>query len=125
MLRHSNRKYTFIDMRLRRTGFIRSIILITLLTNSIVPLLVYSLYNEASYVEITPKIRIKGSGGGSRTSRTAATGIIGTRPPPEERRWAVIIGISDYDGEINDIEYADDDALDIAQCIDDYLQLQA
>jgi len=40
-----------------------------------------------------------------------ATGIV-SEPPPATDRWAVIIGISDYAGDENDLEYCDDDAWD-------------
>ncbi len=73
----------------------------------------YADNNKASDVEITPKITIKGSKGKGKPTPLIATGILGTLPPSPEKRWAIIIGISDYDGEENDIEYADDDALDM------------
>lgn len=40
-----------------------------------------------------------------------ATGIV-SEPPAAKKRWAVIIGISNYDDPINDLEYCDDDAQD-------------
>ena len=40
-----------------------------------------------------------------------ATGVV-SNPPRANHRWAVIIGISDYSGDANDLEYCDDDALD-------------
>lgn len=41
-------------------------------------------------------------------------------PPPPVNRWAVVIGISDYAGEANDIQYADDDALDMLDVLAAY-----
>lgn len=40
-----------------------------------------------------------------------ATGVVSNPPPPSDR-WAVIIGISDYAGDENDLNYCDDDARD-------------
>lgn len=40
-----------------------------------------------------------------------ATGIISS-PPPPSNRWALIVGISDYYGTANDLQYCDDDARD-------------
>ncbi|MEM3536361.1 MAG: caspase family protein [Candidatus Bathyarchaeia archaeon] len=40
-----------------------------------------------------------------------ATGVV-SQPPPATDRWAVIIGISDYYGTANDLQYCDDDAKD-------------
>lgn len=70
--------------------------------------------NEASDVEITPKISVKGPKGGGKPHPEvpAATGVLGTLAPSPEHRWAVVIGISDYAGTANDIQYADNDAMD-------------
>jgi len=74
----------------------------------------YASNNEASDVEITPKITIKGSKGKGKPAPLTATGILGILPPtPPNNKWVVIIGISDYDGTANDIQYADDDAKDM------------
>lgn len=71
--------------------------------------------NEASDVEITPKISVKGPRGGGKPSPAgpAATGVLGVLSPSLEHRWAVVVGISDYAGTANDIQYADDDAIDV------------
>ena len=37
----------------------------------------------------------------------------GPQPDPSVNKWAVIIGISDYRGKSNDLEYCDDDAQDM------------
>ncbi|MFH7835786.1 MAG: caspase family protein [Candidatus Aenigmatarchaeota archaeon] len=74
----------------------------------------YASNNEASDVEITPKISIKGSPKGKgKPAPPTATGMLGDSPPDLDHKWAVIIGISDYYGTANDIKYADDDALDM------------
>jgi len=77
----------------------------------------YAENNKASDVEITPKITIKGSKGKGKPAPLTATGILGTLPPSPEQRWAIIIGISDYYGTTNDIQYADDDALDMLKTL--------
>jgi hypothetical protein len=52
------------------------------------------------------------SGGGKPPgSGGIATGVVSNPPPPSDR-WAVIIGISDYAGDANDLDYCDDDARD-------------
>jgi len=95
------------------------LILLLLSASTVLPTLTYAANNEASDVEITPKITIKGSKGkgGGKPAAQAATGILGTSPPNPNHRWAVIIGISDYAGTANDIQYADDDALDMLEAL--------
>ena len=78
---------------------------------------VYAAPNANSDVEITPKISIKGPKGRGKPLKQAATGILGDPAPDPSRRWAIVIGISDYDGEANDIQYADDDALDMLDAL--------
>jgi hypothetical protein len=51
-----------------------------------------------------------------RSSEEIATGVV-SDPPPASHRWAVIIGISDYSGEANDLEFCDDDALDFRNAL--------
>jgi hypothetical protein len=77
----------------------------------------YAENNKASDVEITPKITIKGSKGKGKPAPLTATGTLGALPPPPEQRWAIIIGISDYAGTANDIQYADDDAKDMLNAL--------
>lgn len=86
--------------------------------SAVLPALAYAGNNSgASDVEITPKITIKGPKGRGKPAAPAATGVLGVSPPPSERRWAVVIGISDYAGTENDIQYADDDALDMLEAL--------
>ncbi|MGQ9691561.1 MAG: caspase family protein, partial [Thermoproteota archaeon] len=93
-------------------------VLLLLFLSAVLPALVYAGNdNGASDVEITPKISIKGPKGRGKPAAPAATGVLGAPRPPSERRWAVIIGISDYAGEENDIQYADDDALDMLKAL--------
>jgi len=38
---------------------------------------------------------------------------VGPQPDPSVNKWAVVIGISDYRGSQNDLQYCDDDAMDM------------
>lgn len=51
----------------------------------------------------------------ARPSRFAATGILGE--PSAGERYAIIIGISDYPGTAYDLQYADDDAIDMKKAL--------
>ncbi|MBS7654432.1 caspase family protein, partial [Candidatus Bathyarchaeota archaeon] len=66
-------------------------------------------------VEITPKISIKGPKASGKPLKQAATGVLGATVSGD--RWAVVIGISDYSDTQNDIQYADDDALDMLNAL--------
>ena len=85
-----------------------------LLATSLLPASTYADEGGASDVQITPKISVRGPRGrGGGKPSAVATGVLGSSPPDSSRRWAVVIGISDYAGTSNDIRYADDDALDM------------
>lgn len=78
----------------------------------------YAASPHASDVEITPKITVKGPvamGKPAKPPNQAATGILGTTVTGE--KYAIVIGISDYAGDANDLEYADDDALDMVNIL--------
>jgi len=63
----------------------------------------------ASNVEIIKKITVKGpKAPAAKPSKSAATGTLGT--PCNGEKYSIVIGISDYPGSSNDLEYADDDA---------------
>lgn len=51
----------------------------------------------------------------ARPSRFAATGVLGA--PAAGNRYAVIVGISDYPGTAYDLNYADDDAMDMKKAL--------
>jgi hypothetical protein len=70
-------------------------------------------------VEIACKVVVGGSRGGvsGKPVRQVAVGILGESPPRRKHRWAVVIGISDYSGGGSDIQYADDDALDMLKTL--------
>jgi hypothetical protein len=68
----------------------------------------------ATGVELVKKVTIHGKpggGGGGRPVRQAATGVLGANV--SGNKYAIIVGISNYPGEANDLEYCDDDAQDI------------
>ncbi len=88
--------------------------LIILLLSVVLPPLAYAVPAQASEVEITPKITVKGPaamGKPAKPPKQAATGILGD--PLTGNKYAIVIGISDYSGDKNDLDYADDDALDM------------
>ncbi len=92
-------------------------LLLLFFVSNFLPVLALDNDNVSSNVEITPKITIKGPKGKGKPVAPVATGILGAFPPSPERRWAVIIGISNYAGTANDIQYADDDALDMLNAL--------
>jgi hypothetical protein len=66
----------------------------------------------ATDVELVKKVTLHGKpGGGGKPAKQAATGVLGV--PSSGDKYAILVGISDYPGEANDLEYCDDDALDI------------
>jgi hypothetical protein len=66
----------------------------------------------ATGVELVKKVTLHGNpGGGGRPVRQAATGVLGT--PSSGDKYAILVGISDYPGTANDLQYCDDDAQDI------------
>ena len=85
-----------------------------LLLSVVLPSLACAVPAQTSDAEITPKITVKGPaamGKPAKPPTQAATGILGTQVTGE--KYAIVIGISDYSGEENDLDYADDDALDM------------
>ena len=69
----------------------------------------------ATDVQLVKKVTLRGShggggGGGGRPVRQAATGDLGEQLGTAANRYAIIIGISDYPGTVNDLQYCDDDA---------------
>jgi len=67
----------------------------------------------ATDVQLVKKVTLRGrpgGGGGGRPVRQAATGDLGEQLGTAANRYAIIIGISDYPGTVNDLQYCDDDA---------------
>ena len=68
--------------------------------------------SPATNVELVKKVTLKGKPvGGGKPARPAATGILGENCTGS--KYAIVIGISDYPGEENDLNYSDDDARDM------------
>lgn len=89
-----------------------------LLLSLLLPAMAYAASPHASDVEITSKITVKGPaamGKPAKPPKQAATGVLGTTVTGE--KYAIVIGISDYDGDANDLDYADDDALDMVKVL--------
>jgi hypothetical protein len=63
---------------------------------------------QATDVELVKKITVRGKPQGGKPSKDSATGILGI--PCSGNKYAIVIGISDYPGNANDLQYADDDA---------------
>lgn len=66
----------------------------------------------AKEIKLVKKSVLKGPppwAGGGKKEEGAATGVLGE--PAQGNKYAIVIGISDYPGEENDLKYADDDAL--------------
>ncbi len=77
----------------------------------------------ATNVELVKKTTLKGpppwAGGGKKKNeeKGAATGILGD--DVSGSRYAVVVGISDYPGTRNDLNYSDDDAREMAEALTD------
>jgi hypothetical protein len=72
----------------------------------------------ATDVVLVKKVTLKGGhpgGGGRKKSAEAATGFLGARCTGT--KYAIVIGISDYPGDSSDLEYADDDADEMASVL--------
>jgi hypothetical protein len=70
---------------------------------------------------LVPKIRLQGGHGravgGGRKKAGAATGFLGAECIGT--KYAIVIGISDYPGHVNDLDYADDDAILMTQILEE------
>jgi hypothetical protein len=71
----------------------------------------------ATDVTLVKKITLHGKpgggGGSGRPAKQAATGVLGEQLGTGANKYAILVGISDYPGTANDLEYCDDDAQDI------------
>jgi len=68
----------------------------------------------ATGVELVKKVTLHGKpggGGGGKPAGGAATGVLGA--PSSGDKYAILVGISNYPGTANDLQYCDDDAQDI------------
>jgi hypothetical protein len=70
----------------------------------------------ATDVTLVKKVTLHGKpggGGGGKPAKQAATGVLGEQLGTGANKYAILVGISDYPGTANDLEYCDDDAQDI------------
>ncbi len=68
--------------------------------------------SHATDIELVKKVTLKGpKAKGGKRAKQASTGVLGELCKGE--KYAIIIGISDYPGDENDLRYADDDAVDV------------
>jgi hypothetical protein len=106
-----------IDMSVRK---IIAVMVILLLSISVMPGVASAKENAHAFkavpakdIELVKKGTLHGppanAGGGKKQNVGTATGVLGE--PCSGNKYAVIIGISDYPGTSNDLEYGDDDAL--------------
>jgi len=78
---------------------------------------------HATDIELVKKITIRGKpswaqgGGKPKEEQQVATGILGE--PSGSKRYAVVVGISDYPGNANDLKYSDDDAREMTSALTD------
>jgi metacaspase-1 len=71
---------------------------------------------SATDVQLVKKLALHGKpggGGGGKPVKQAATGELGAQLGAGANKYAIIIGISDYPGTANDLQYCDDDAEDM------------
>ena len=72
----------------------------------------------ATGVELGRKVLVKGAarpGKPPKVAPTAATGVLGTEA--SSNRYAIVVGISNYPGNANDLQYCDDDAADVVSAL--------
>jgi len=76
----------------------------------------------ATGIELVRKVTLQsrpggGGGGRGRPVRQAATGVLGEQLGMGDNKYAILVGISDYPGGANDLEYSDDDAEDMRSAL--------
>lgn len=75
----------------------------------------------AKDVELAKKVQIKGDKGSGKPGKPTAgvaTGKLGE--PVNGTKYAIVVGISNYPGTNNDLDYCDDDARDMIQALTQY-----
>ena len=88
-----------------------------LLLSVVLPSLAYAVPSQATDIEITPKISIKEPKAKGKPSKNATTGILGELLQEGAHKYAIVIGISDYYGTENGLQYSDDDAKDMVTAL--------
>ena len=80
----------------------------------------------ASNVELVKKVTLRGKPvGGGKPVRQAATGVLGASLEPGAKRYAIVVGISNYPGASSDLQYADDDAMALRNALIDVYDYQS
>lgn len=122
---------------MKRGRLIRLVLSLLLVVVLVLPATVYAARPEnpgkpdkqnpvsASNVELVKKVTVKTPGppivppgqGKKKGKKGAATGILGD--PVSGSRYAIVVGISDYPDTENDLNYCDDDAMEMAEALTD------
>lgn len=76
----------------------------------------------ATDVELVKKVTLRGrpgggGGGRGRPAKQAATGVLGEQLGTGANKYAIVIGISNYPGTANDLQYCDNDAEDMSSAL--------
>jgi metacaspase-1 len=77
----------------------------------------------AKDVELAKKVQVKGDKAAGKLQKPAAgaaTGVLGDLLPKSGNKYAIVIGISNYPRVNNDLDYCDDDAIDMGQALMQY-----
>jgi hypothetical protein len=98
------------------------LIVLTLFVVMSLPSSVFSISTNkpinASDIELVKKVTVKGKPQGGKSSPTAATGTIGVNCTGN--KYAIVIGINDYPGEANDLQYCVNDANSMVEALVKY-----
>jgi len=103
---------------MKRIGVLGLVLAVSLLMSVVAPTLAKP--NTPTHAHIVHKITIEEPTKGppmppppGEKAPGMATGDLGTSLASGAQLWAIIIGISDYAGTVNDLRYSDDDALEV------------
>lgn len=98
-----------------------SLLLVFTLTLLLIPTIAISQEKDkpiqATDIEIVKKVTLKGKPQGGKPSKSAATGIIGGECTGT--KYAIVIGINDYPGDANDLQYCINDADSMVDALGD------
>ena len=103
---------------MKRIGVLGLVLAVSLLISSAAPVLAKP--NTPAHAHIVHKITIEDPTKGppmppapGEKAPGMATGNLGSNLGSGAELWAIVIGISDYAGTVNDLRYSDDDALEV------------
>ena len=72
----------------------------------------------ATDVELVKKATLHDKpAGGGKLAKQAATSVLGEQLGTGAKKYAIIVGISDYPGTLNDLQHCDDDARDMSAAL--------